>query len=142
MQQIAKLNCDGYAIGGLAAVVLLPEIFALQMTASGDMSFPKTFSQYFPIFDMIARHIGNVETEIGLDHWPNVYCGVAVLMFFILYLLCKRISAKEKAVYCVMLLFFFASFSFNILNFIWHGFHYPNSRSEEHTSELQSPVII
>lgn len=113
--------------GGLAAVVLLPEIFALQMTASGDMSFPKTFSQYFPIFDMIARHIGNVETEIGLDHWPNVYCGVAVLMFFILYLLCKRISAKEKAVYCVMLLFFFASFSFNILNFIWHGFHYPNS---------------
>lgn len=87
------------------------------MTASGDVSFPKTFSQYFPIFDMIARHIGNVETEIGLDHWPNVYCGVAVLMFFILYLLCKRIPAKEKAVYCVMLLFFFASFSFNILNF-------------------------
>ena len=113
--------------GGLAAVVLLPEIFALQMTASGDMSFPKTFSQYFPIFDMIARHIGNVETEIGLDHWPNVYCGVAVLMFFILYLLCKRVPAKEKAVYCVMLIFFFASFSFNILNFIWHGFHYPNS---------------
>lgn len=113
--------------GSLAAVVLLPEIFALQMTASGDVSFPKTFSQYFPIFDMIARHIGNVETEIGLDHWPNVYCGVAVLMFFILYLLCRRISAKEKAVYCIMLLFFFASFSFNILNFIWHGFHYPNS---------------
>ena len=113
--------------GGLAAVVLLPEIFALQMTASGDMSFPKTFSQYFPIFDMIARHIGNVETEIGLDHWPNVYCGVAVLMFFILYLLCKRVPAKEKAVYCAMLIFFFASFSFNILNFIWHGFHYPNS---------------
>ena len=113
--------------GGLSAVVLLPEVFALQMTASGDVSFPKTFSQYFPIFDMIARHIGNVETEIGLDHWPNVYCGVAVLMFFILYLLCKKISAKEKAVYGIMLLFFFASFSFNVLNFIWHGFHYPNS---------------
>ena len=113
--------------GGLSAVVLLPEIFALQMTASGDFNFPKTFTQYFPIFDMIARHIGNVETEIGLDHWPNLYCGVAVLMFFILYLLCRKVSAKEKAVYCVMLLFFFASFSFNILNFIWHGFHYPNS---------------
>ena len=113
--------------GGLSAVVLLPEIFALQMTASGDFNFPNTFTQYFPIFDMIARHIGNVETEIGLDHWPNLYCGVAVLMFFILYLLCKKVSAKEKAVYCVMLLFFFASFSFNVLNFIWHGFHYPNS---------------
>ena len=34
--------------GGLSAVVCLPEVFALQMTASGDVSFPKTFSQYFP----------------------------------------------------------------------------------------------
>lgn len=113
--------------GGLAAVVLLPEIYVLQTTASGDVNFPKTFTQYFPIFDMIARHIGNVETEIGLDHWPNIYCGVAVLILMLLYLAQKRIPGKEKAVYCLMLLFFFASFSFNILNFIWHGFHYPNS---------------
>ncbi|MCC8059420.1 MAG: YfhO family protein [Clostridiales bacterium] len=113
--------------GGLAAVVLLPEVAALQMTASGNFSFPKTFTQYFPIFDMIARHIGNVETEIGLDHWPNIYCGVAVLMFALLYLAQKKIPAREKAVYCLAMLFFYASFSMNILNFIWHGFHYPNS---------------
>ncbi|MEW4414762.1 YfhO family protein [Clostridium sp. AN503] len=113
--------------GGLAAVVLIPEIYALQMTASADSTFPKTFTQYFPIFDMIARHIGNVETEIGLDHWPNIYCGVAVLMFFPLYLANRKISAKEKAVYCILLLFFMASFSFNVMNFLWHGFHFPNS---------------
>ncbi len=113
--------------GGVAAVVLLPEIAALQMTASGNVSFPKTFTQYFPIFDMIARHIGNVETEIGLDHWPNVYCGVAVLMFALLYVMQRKIPVREKAVYCVMVLLFYASFSMNILNFVWHGFHYPNS---------------
>lgn len=113
--------------GGLAAVVLLPEIYALQVTASGDFDFPKTFSSYFSIFDMIARHIGNVGTEIGLDHWPNIYCGVAVLMFFLLYLGSKKITFREKAVYCTMLILFYASFSVNVLNFIWHGFHYPNS---------------
>lgn len=113
--------------GGLAAFVLLPEIFALQMTASGDFNFPQTFSSYFSIIDMVARHIGNVQTEVGLDHWPNIYCGVAVLMLFLLYLACRKISIREKAVYCSLLLFFFASFSINVLNFIWHGFHYPNS---------------
>lgn len=113
--------------GALAAFVLLPEVYVLKTTASGDINFPKTLSSYFPIFDMIARHIGNVETEIGLDHWPNIYCGVAVLMFFLLYLACKKISLREKAVYCGMLLIFFASFSVNALNFMWHGFHYPNS---------------
>lgn len=113
--------------GGLAAVVLLPEIYVLQSTASGDVNFPKTFTQYFSIFDMIARHMGNVETEIGLDHWPNVYCGVAVFIMLPLYLAQKKIGGREKAVYSLMILFFYASFSFNVLNFIWHGFHYPNS---------------
>lgn len=113
--------------GGLAAVVLLPEIYALQATASGNFDFPKTVTSYFSIFDMIARHIGNVQTEIGLDHWPNIYCGVAVLMFLLLYLGSKNIKIKEKAVYFSLLLFFYASFSVNVLNFIWHGFHYPNS---------------
>lgn len=113
--------------GGLAAVVLLPEIFALQSTASGEMSFPQTVESYFSIVDMLARHIGNVQVEIGLEHWPNIYCGTAVLMLFLLYLVCRNISLREKAVYCSLLLFFLASFSVNVLNFIWHGFHYPNS---------------
>lgn len=113
--------------GGLAAIVLLPEIYAMQMTASGDFSFPKSFTSYFSIFDMIARHMANVEVEIGLDHWPNIYCGTAVLLFFVLYLGCRQIRVREKAVYCFLFLFFFASFSMNIPNFIWHGFHYPNS---------------
>ena len=113
--------------GGLAAAVLLPEIFALQSTASGEMSFPQTVESYFSIVDMLARHIGNVQVEIGLDHWPNIYCGTAVLMLFLLYLVCRNISLREKAVYCSLLLFFLASFSVNVLNFIWHGFHYPNS---------------
>lgn len=92
--------------GGLAAVVLLPEIYALQTTASSNFNFPKTVTSYFSIFDMIARHMGNVEVEIGLDHWPNIYCGVAALIFLLLYLVCKKISVREKIVYCGMLLFF------------------------------------
>lgn len=126
---ISFFQFAGYSLiaGGLAAVVLLPEIAALQSTASGDFSFPKNFEMYFPIFDMLARHIGNVETETGLNHWPNIYCGVAVYLFFLLYLSCRRIPVKEKAVTLGLLLLFFASFSINILNFVWHGLHYPNS---------------
>lgn len=115
------------AAGGFAALVLLPEVLALQSTASGSSTFPKTFNSYFSILEMLARHIGNVEVEIGLDHWPNIYCGVAVLLFFLLYLACKEIKVREKAVYCGLLLIFYLSFSVNVLNFLWHGFHYPNS---------------
>lgn len=124
---IGQFSLYSLLAGGVAAGVLIPEIYALQMTASAESTFPKTISSYFSIFDMFARHIGNVDTEIGLDHWPNIYCGVAVLLFFLLYLSCRQIKLKEKAVYCGLMLLFFASFSVNALNFIWHGFHFPNS---------------
>ena len=113
--------------GCLAAVVLLPEIFALQSTASASMSFPKTVTEYFSVIDVLARHMINVGIENGLDHWPNIYCGVAAYPLVILWLLNRKISLKEKAVYSIVLLFFIAGFSLNIPNYIWHGMHYPNS---------------
>ncbi len=124
---MGQFSLASLAAGGLAAFVLLPEVLALQSTASGSSTFPKTFTSYFSILEMLARHIGNVEVEIGLDHWPNIYCGVAVLLFFLLYLACRRVPVREKAVYCGLLLIFYLSFSVNVLNFLWHGFHYPNS---------------
>ena len=113
--------------GGLAAVLLFPEIAALTYTASYKFSFPQTVTQYFTIIDMLARHLVGVETEQGLNHWPNIYCGTAVLLLFALYLSTARIRLKEKAVYVGLLIFFLLSFSINVLNFIWHGLHYPNS---------------
>ncbi|GHU62143.1 copper ABC transporter permease [Clostridia bacterium] len=113
--------------GALSAIVLLPEIYALRMTASGDISFPKTYSAYFSIIDMMARHLPNVPTEIGLAHWPNIYCGLFILLLIPLYFCNNQIALRKKVVYSMLLLFFYASFSVNVLNFIWHGFHYPNS---------------
>ena len=113
--------------GALAAVVLLPEVMALQATAAAESTFPKTFQSYFTVIDMLARHMCGVESETGLDHWPNIYCGTAVYLFFVLYLLDSKITRKEKLVYCTVEVFFLASFSINFLNFLWHGFHYPNS---------------
>ena len=113
--------------GGLAACILIPEISALGLTASGDFSFPKSLSSYFSAFDMLVRHLMPVAVETGLDHWPNLYSGLIVLPLFVLYIMDRNIYYKEKIVKCGLLLLFLASFSMNIPNFIWHGFHYPNS---------------
>jgi len=119
----------GYSIlaGALAAAVWLPEIYALRFTASEDLTFPKAVSEYFSIIDELARHMVNVATEQTLDHWPNVYCGVAVFPLVILYIINRNISLKEKIIYSTLAVLFLASFSLNILSFIWHGLHYPNS---------------
>lgn len=125
--RVLRFGLYSLIAGGLAAVTLLPEIYALQMTASSDFNFPQTATQYFTIIDMFARQMPFVETEQGLDHWPNIYAGALVFLLLPLYFMNRKIELREKIVNGLLLVFFYLSFSVNILNFIWHGFHYPNS---------------
>ena len=125
----ACVRFAGYSLlaGGLTAVLLIPTAAALSLTASGDISFPKTLTSYFSVIEMLARHFMNVDVEIGLDHWPNIYCGVGVIILLPLYLVNRKIPLREKFVKIGVLAIFLLSFSLNIPNFIWHGLHYPNS---------------
>lgn len=113
--------------GCMSGVILFPTIMALSNTASANTTFPKTFTVYFSVFQMLARHLVNLETEIGLDHWPNIYCGVAVMFLLPMYIMNKKINFREKITRISLLIFLLLSFSTNVLNYIWHGFHYPNS---------------
>lgn len=113
--------------GCIAAALLLPEIYALAATASSESDFPNTFSEYFGIFDMLARHMAGVETEQWLQHYPNIYCGSFVYLLISIYVMSRRISLREKIIYIGLSIFMLAGFSINVLNFIWHGFRYPNS---------------
>ena len=113
--------------GGIGAIFLIPEVLALQLSRFSSADFPSTLKEYFSIFDVLARHCMNVEIETGLDHWPNIYCSVAVMILFPIYIASKKIAAKEKISRLVLLLILVLSFSYNIPTFIWHGMNYPDS---------------
>ena len=113
--------------GGLSAILLLPAYRCLLTTASASSTFPTSFSSYFSVLEMLARHMVNVEVEIGLEHWPNIYSGVICLLLFPLYIINPKVEAKEKIVKTSLLVLMLLSFSLNIPNYIWHGMHYPNS---------------
>lgn len=113
--------------GGMGAVLLLPELAALQLSKFSAADFPSTVKTYFSIFDILARHCMDVAVETGLDHWPNIYCSVAVLFLFPLYITCKNIPIRKKIGNLVLLAVLLISFSANTLTFLWHGFNYPDS---------------
>lgn len=113
--------------GGMAAVLLIPEVCAILQTDFGDMDFPERVESYFSVLDMLARHCVCVDSERGLDHWPNIYCGSAVLMLLPMYALNKGISIRERFCRLALMGFLLISFGTNILDFIWHGMNYPDS---------------
>jgi uncharacterized membrane protein YfhO len=127
LKAIIRFALYSLLAAGMAAVLLFPEIEALKLSEFSEISFPSTIKTYFSFFDMIARHSFNVEVETGLDHWPNIYCGVAVFLLLPLYVIQKKIPLRQKLPRLLLIGFMLISFSVNLLNFIWHGFNYPDS---------------
>lgn len=113
--------------GGMGAILIVPEMRILSYSGSAEISFPDTAEWYFDLVSMLARHCIDVEAYTGRDHWPNLYCGSAILLFFVLYLCNRKISRKKKAGHLALILLFWLSFSNNMLDFIWHGLHFPDS---------------
>lgn len=113
--------------GGMAAILLIPELAALRLTKFTQFRFPEELKFYFTTIDMLSRHCINVAVETGLDHWPNLYCGVAVFLLVPLYMANRKIPLREKAARFGLLALLLVSFAANIPNFIWHGMNYPDS---------------
>lgn len=113
--------------GGTGAVLLIPEAMILRLSGSSGISFPDTVKWYFNIIAELGRHSVMTENYTGRDHWPNIYSSVFVLLLFVMYLLNKEISWKKKLPRVIFLAFFVVSFANNMLDFIWHGLHFPNS---------------
>lgn len=113
--------------GGMAAIFLVPAGCAMLGTEFGSAEFPTKLESYFSILDELARHLMCVKVEHGLDHWPNIYCGSAVLILVPLFAINSAIPMKRRFSLLALAGVMLISFSTNILNFIWHGFNYPNS---------------
>ena len=121
----------GASVGaaGIAAFILLPTMFILQSSSATSGTFPDEASTYFNIFDFIANHLVSLEPTIrssGDDVLPNIYCGVITAMLAPLFLYSKKHTKREKVCYVALLGILFVSFNINMLNYIWHGFHFPN----------------
>ncbi len=117
------------AAAGLVAVSLIPTFLILKNCSATSGTFPTNYDSYYSIFDFLANHLASVNPTIrssGEDVLPNIYCGIATVILVPLYLFTKSIPLKEKVANVALLGIMYFSFNINILNYIWHGFHYPN----------------
>ena len=109
----------------IAAIMLIPTYLNMQNTYYIDKPMPTDNSFYNSIIDIFGNLFPQVELTVrgGL---PNIYCGLFSLIMGIMFLLCKSIPRRKKVLNCIILAFLVLSFNWNKLDFIWHGFHFPN----------------
>lgn len=111
--------------GALCAFVLLPVVYGMQNWTSSSLGFDKEIAFYHKLPQIIDNLSAGVKTSLEYGV-ANLYCGSAAIFFALLFVLNRRISWKKKVCYTLVCAFMLVSFELNILDFIWHGLHFPN----------------
>ena len=108
----------------ITAVIIYPTWESLKLTSAAGDTFPKPelegqplnyLGQLFPFLEPTVR-----------SGAPNIYCGVIILLLLPMYVVSGRIRLRDKILNMLVFFLLLLSFDFNVLNFVWHGMHYPN----------------
>ena len=111
--------------GGLAAFIVIPIYQAIGLTLASTVETPNKMEFYNTFAEYIAKLLPT--TEISLEYGvPNIYSGSFVLVMIPLFFANTNILKRTKLVSLALIAFLFFSMNFNILNYVWHGFHFPN----------------
>lgn len=129
LQSGIRFALSSLSVGILLAFMLIPLAGILSSSSATKGTAPTEYESYFTIFDFLANHLAALEPTIrssGDDVLPNIYCGMLTVLLIPLYLFSKKISSTEKIASVILLAVMYFSFNVNFLNFVWHGFHFPN----------------
>lgn len=110
----------------MAGIMLLPTWQQLQLTSATGDQFPQSLAFKYNIVEIIARGFPMMKPNV-MSGTPNIYAGAFLFLMIPLYFLLSRDSGKLKAIHGGILGFILISFNVNVLDFLWHGMHYPNS---------------
>lgn len=114
--------------GAISSIVVLPTYMILQHSSATGDEFPKDFNLTGTLFDFLGRLMVSANPNIR-DGMANVACGVVIILMLPLFFMAPKSSSiglRHKIGYGVILSVLYLSFTNRMLNFIWHGFHFPN----------------
>jgi len=127
--------------GGLTAFLLLHAAHALSYTDSAASGGLKNFEFYDSYLDVIGNMLA-FNKPTAMEGLPNLYCGVLPLLLIAVYLRSRKISLEDKIINCLFLVFFIFSTNFNALDFILHGFRFPNMLPGRYTFLISFVILI
>lgn len=117
----------------LSAAFLVPLYFMLKSSSATGDAFPNSISFNFNLLYFWANHFSGPEIiyQTGRNlKLPNVWCGMFVVLLLPLYIFSKKFSKKERIIDFMLIAFLILSLNLNLLNFIWHGFHFANGLND------------
>ena len=121
----AVFGVSSLAAGMLCAVTLFPLVSHMDHWISSSIGFDQPLEWYHELWQIADSFA--FACPPSWEFGPaNVFCGSATLFFILTFLLNREILLRKRISFTLLAIFLFVSFEFNLLDFIWHGLHFPN----------------
>ncbi|MBE6591116.1 MAG: hypothetical protein E7646_03670 [Ruminococcaceae bacterium] len=110
----------------ISAILTVPAFIGLQ-SAGGTVASngPDGISLYRGFEELFSCFM-NLHDPTAIDGLPNVFCGLICIVMMFVFFWSTKIALKEKLVVLGVILFMFFSLNLNLLDYFWHGMHFPN----------------
>ena len=120
------------AAGIVCLPVLIPLVRALSQTNAAGLKFDGKLSFNQFVLAPFARLLPFI--PVCKDYVKvNIYCGLLSCIPAGWFLFSGKVRKSARIFFGVLIAFFFLSFSLNILDYLWHGFHFPNQLPGRYT---------
>lgn len=109
----------------MAGITLLPTFLNMQNSYYIDSEMPEESSFYHSLLDIVTNLLPKTELTVR-EGLPNIYCGLVCVMMAVLFMTLRRIPLRRRLLTGGLMAFLVLSFNWNKMDFLWHGFHFPN----------------
>lgn len=109
----------------MTGIMLVPTWISMKRASAMKSTFPDSWFFYKDPIEVINQLFPFSKFSY-MEGLPNICCGLAVVIFIAFYFISRTIDVRGKLANGIYLLFIFFSLNVNCLDYMWHGFHYPN----------------
>ena len=112
--------------GGLSGYLLIPVVLSLMTGKASLKNLSDGIYVTENIFSTLSKTIiGSYDYNQILSGPANIFCGVIITVFLLLYFINEKIGLRAKLLSAVFIFILFLSSTINIFELLWHGFNYP-----------------
>ncbi len=137
------LRFAGFSLlgGGASAAVILPIAQAIGNTVASTLDAPSKLEWYENITAYMQQLLPGRMLALEYD-LANLYVGLPVFLLVPLYFCNKKFRLTERILHAGLLAVLFLSMNCNLLDYVWHGFHFPNQLPGRWTFLLSLELVI
>lgn len=126
---------------GMSAFVLLPVYQTIQTTVAATLDVPSQIKLYHNFTEYVVSMLPTTALS-QIYGVPNIYSGAFVLLMIPLFIANERIQTRRKVAMFSLLGVLYFSMNLNLLDYVWHGFHFPNQLPGRWTFMFTATLLL